>query len=83
MCSSLNLLGVFRKYHKSRESVLYFDHYYPRTQASRVIGEQSEPLSRVFNDQLRGIYIYMVESVRTYVPNTHARVSVLQIKFKS
>ena len=48
-----------------------------------VIGERSEPLSRVFNDQPRGIYIYMVESVRTYVPNTHARVSVLRIKFKS
>ena len=39
-----------------------------------VIGERSEPLSRVFNDQPRGIYIYMVESVRTYVSNTHAHV---------
>ena len=39
-----------------------------------VIGERSEPLSRVFNDQTSGIYIYMVESVRTYVSNTHARV---------
>ena len=39
-----------------------------------IIGERSEPLSRVFNDQSRGIYIYMVESVRTYVSNTHAHV---------
>ena len=41
-----------------------------------IIGERSEPLSRVFNDQTSGIYIYiyMVESVRTYVSNTHARV---------
>ena len=39
-----------------------------------LFGERSEPLSRVFNDQPRGIYIYMVESVRTYVSNTHAHV---------
>ena len=39
-----------------------------------LIGERSEPLSRVFNDQPRGICIYMVESVRTYVSNTHAHV---------
>ena len=32
---------------------------------ARLIGERSEPLSRVFNDQQRGIY--MVETVRTYV----------------
>ena len=37
-----------------------------------IIGEHSEPLSRVFNDQPSGIY--MVESVRTYVSNTHAHV---------
>ena len=37
-----------------------------------VIGERSEPLSRVFNDQPRGIF--MVEYVRTYVSNTHAHV---------
>ena len=29
-----------------------------------VIGERSEPLSRVFNDQLRGIYY---SGIRTYV----------------
>ena len=39
-----------------------------------LVGERSEPLSRVFNDQQRGIYIYMVESVRTYVSNRHAHV---------
>ena len=41
-----------------------------------LIGERSEPLSRVFNDQPRGIYMYifMVESVRTYVSNTHAHI---------
>ena len=39
-----------------------------------LVGERSEPLSRVFNDQTSGIYIYMVESVRMYVFNTHARV---------
>ena len=38
------------------------------------IGERSEPLSRVFNEQPCGIYIYMVESVRTYVSNSHAHV---------
>ena len=31
--------------------------YYPRAQANRVIGERSEPLSMVFNDQPREIYI--------------------------
>ena len=36
-------------------------------------GERSEPLSRVFNDP-NSRYIYMVESVRTYVSNAHARV---------
>ena len=43
-----------------------------------LISERSEPLSRVFNDQLRNIY--MVMSVRTYVSNTHAhvRMSVLR-----
>ena len=35
-----------------------------------VVGERSEPLSRVFNDQPRDIYIYMVVSVRTYISNT-------------
>ena len=30
-----------------------------------VIGERSEPLSRVFNDPTRGIYIYMY--VRTFL----------------
>ena len=30
-------------------------YFYPRAQASRVIGERSEPLSRVFNDPTRGI----------------------------
>ena len=39
-----------------------------------IIGERSEPLSRVFNEQPRGIYIYRVESVPTYVSNTHAHV---------
>ena len=39
-----------------------------------VVGERSEPFSRVFNDQLGGIYVYMVESVRTYVSNTYAHV---------
>ena len=45
-----------------------------------LVGERSEPLSRVFNDPTCGIYIYiiMVESVRTYVSNTqaHVRMSV-------
>ena len=40
-------------------------------------GERSEPLSRVLNDQPSGIYIYMVESVRTYVSNTHAHVRMI------
>ena len=44
------------------------------TYVCTIIGERSEPLSRVFNDQPSGIYIYMVESVRTYVSNTHAHV---------
>ena len=39
-----------------------------------LISERSEPLSRVFNDQPHYIYIYMVESVRTYVSNAHAHV---------
>ena len=39
-----------------------------------IIGERSEPLSRVFNDQPRDIYIYMAMSNRTYVSNTHAHV---------
>ena len=40
------------------------------------IGERSEPLSRVFNDPTRGIYIYIWWNpyVRTYVSNTHAHV---------
>ena len=40
-----------------------------------VTGERSEPLSRVFNDQPRGIF--MVEYVRTYVSNTHAHVRMI------
>ena len=40
-----------------------------------VIGERSEPLSMVFNDQPRDIYIYIWPmSDRTYVSNTHAHV---------
>ena len=39
-----------------------------------IIGERSEPLSRVLNDQPRDIYIYMAMSIRTYVSNTHAHV---------
>ena len=37
-----------------------------------LIGERSKPLSRVFNDQPRDIY--MVVSIRPYVSNTHAHV---------
>ena len=51
--------------------------YYCKNMKYRIniFGERSEPLSRVFNDQPRGIYIYnMVESVRTYVSNRHAHV---------
>ena len=41
-----------------------------------VIGERSEPLSMVFNDQPRDIYILYIwpMSDRTYVSNTHAHV---------
>ena len=40
-----------------------------------VIGEGSEPLSMVYNDQPRDIYIYKWPMAdRTYVSNTHARV---------
>ena len=39
-----------------------------------IIGERSEPLSRVFNDPTRGIYIYIYGGIRTYVSNTHAHV---------
>ena len=39
---------------------------------SLIIGKRSEPLSRVFNDQPRDIYMAM--SVRTYVSNTHVHV---------
>ena len=39
-----------------------------------IIGERSEPLSRVFNDQPRDIYVSMVVSIRTYVSNMHAHV---------
>ena len=38
-----------------------------------IIGERSEPLSRVFNDQPRD---NMVVSVRTYVSNKHADVRI-------
>ena len=49
--------------------------YFTMTKCNKLfISERSEPLSRVFNDQPRGIYMYMVESVRTYVSNTHAHV---------
>ena len=37
-----------------------------------LVGERSEPLSRVFNDQPRGIYIYMVASY----PGPHHGVPV-------
>ena len=39
-----------------------------------IIGERSEPLSRVFNDQPRDIYMAMSPYVRTYVSNAHAHV---------
>ena len=40
-----------------------------------IIGERSEPLSMVFNDQPRDIYIYIWPmSDRTYVSITHAHV---------
>ena len=51
------------------------DRYYPRAQVSRVIGERSEPLSRVFNDQLRDIY----GGVRTYVQNASCYFSKLKL----
>ena len=44
------------------------------TYVRTIIGERSKPLSRVLNVQLSSIYIIMVESVRTYVSNTHAHV---------
>ena len=40
-----------------------------------VIGERSEPLSLVFNDQFFDIYIWPM-SDRTYVSNTHAHVRI-------
>ena len=49
---------------------------YPRAQASRVIGERSEPLSRVFNDQPRDIY----GGVRTYVQNASCYFSKLKLR---
>ena len=69
-------LGWMKNIWNDPRSLFNGNHFssYPRAQASMVIGERSEPLSRVFNDQPRGIYIYMVESVRTYVSNTHAHV---------
>ena len=45
-----------------------------------IIGERSKPLSRVFNDQPHDIYIYIYGgvriTVRTYVSNAHAHVSM-------
>ena len=39
-----------------------------------IIGERRKPFSRVFNDQPRDIYMEM--SIRTFVSNTHAHVSM-------
>ena len=54
---------------------------YPRAQASRVIGERAKRARRylVMFMETRDIYMYICTSVS----NTHARVSVLRIKFKS
>ena len=38
--------------------------FYPRAQASRVIDERSEPLSRVFNDQPSGIYTRIMVTIK-------------------
>ena len=43
-----------------------------------VIGERSEPLSMVFNDQPRDIYIYMAD-VRPYVQNASCYFSKLKL----
>ena len=56
--------------------------FYPRVQASRVIGEQAKRARRylVMFMETRDIYIYICTSVS----NTHVRVNViLRIKFKS
>ena len=54
---------------------------YPRAQASRVIGERAKRARcyLVMFMETRDIYMYICRSVS----NTHARVSVLRIKFKS
>ena len=49
------------------------NHFSSTTADHAIIGEGSEPLSRVFNDQPRDIYIWPM-SDRTYVSNTHAQV---------
>ena len=43
---------------------------------SSIIGERSEPLSRVFNDKPRDIYI---DGVRTYVQNASCYFSKLKL----
>ena len=81
--------------HVNKEFWQQFQNYAPpslrviRTKFARtIIGERSEPLSRVFNEQPRDLYIYIWPmSDCTYVSNTHAhvsyeRLSILRLKFK-
>ena len=46
---------------------------------TKLIGERSEPLSMVFNDQPRDIYIYNMADVRPYVQNASCYFSKLKL----
>ena len=87
VCSNCNLVLVISELLIHR-CVFLFRFYYPchaflklcndpcpRSRSVIFIGERSEPLSRVFNEQPRDIYIYIWPmSDRMYVSNTHEHV---------
>ena len=58
--------------HKVQHSDTYKVSQYG-SEKMNVVGERSKPLSRVFNDQPRDIFIWPM-SDRMYVSNTHAHV---------
>ena len=74
MYHHLNFITTYSNFVKTSDGHTHFPHITYSylcngiIQYNNLIGERSEPLSRVFNDPTCSI------SVRTYISNTHAHV---------